>query len=177
MIVTAAVPVVAVILAVKVSVLFAEVGLVLNAAVTPLGRPEADKVTVLLKPFCGVTVIVLAPLAPWTMLNVEGEAERVKFGGGTIMVRLIDVECFKFPAVPVIVTVAVPALAVALAVNVSVLGVEAGFGLKAAVTPLGKPEAARLTLLLKPPCGVTVIVLVPFAPWIMLNVDGEADSE
>lgn len=76
-IVTAAVPVVAVILAVKVSVLFAEVGLVLNAAVTPLGRPEADKLTLLLKLLCGLTVMVLVPFAPWTTLRLLGEAERV----------------------------------------------------------------------------------------------------
>lgn len=32
-------------------------------AVTPLGRFEADKLTLLEKPFCGVIVIALAPLA------------------------------------------------------------------------------------------------------------------
>jgi hypothetical protein len=35
------------------------VTLVLKDAVTPLGRPEADSATVLLKPFCGVTVMGL----------------------------------------------------------------------------------------------------------------------
>jgi hypothetical protein len=38
------------------------VTLVLKDAVTPLGRPEADSATVLSKPFCGVTVMVLDPL-------------------------------------------------------------------------------------------------------------------
>jgi len=64
----------------------------------------------------------------------------------------------------VIVAVAVPVAAVLLAVNVRVLVVVVLPGLNAAVTPLGKPEAERLTLLLKPLCGVTVMVLVPFAP-------------
>jgi hypothetical protein len=63
-IVTAAVPIVAVLLAVSVNVLVAVAGFGLNDAVTPLGRPDADKVTPPLKPFCGVTVIVLVPPAP-----------------------------------------------------------------------------------------------------------------
>jgi hypothetical protein len=53
----------------------------LKMAVTPLGRPDADKVTPPLKPFCAVTVIVLVPPAPCMMLRLLGDAERVKFGG------------------------------------------------------------------------------------------------
>jgi hypothetical protein len=70
----------------------------------------------------------------------------------------------KLPEIPVIVTVDVPVVAVGLAVRVSVLVVVVGFGLNPAVTPLGRPEALNVTLPLKPFCGVTVIVLVPFAP-------------
>jgi hypothetical protein len=33
-----------------------------------------------------------------------------------------------------------------------------------AVTPLGRPEAAKLTLLVKPPVGFTVIVLGTLLP-------------
>ncbi len=77
--VTEAVPVAAVLLAVSVNVLVLAVLLGLNDAVTPLGRPDADKLTLPLKPFCGVTVMVLAPLAPWVMLRLLGDAERVKF--------------------------------------------------------------------------------------------------
>jgi hypothetical protein len=76
-IVTVAVPVVAVPLAVKVNVLVAVVGFELNDAVTPLGRPDADKLTLPLKPFCGVTLIVLAPPPPCAMLRLLGDAERV----------------------------------------------------------------------------------------------------
>ena len=74
--VTVTVPVDAVLLAVRVSELVVAVVLGLNEAVTPVGRPEADKVIVPLKPLCGVTVIV--PLAPWGTVNPVGEAERVK---------------------------------------------------------------------------------------------------
>lgn len=70
----------------------------------------------------------------------------------------------KLPDVPVTVTVAEPVLAEPLAVKVSVLEAVAGFGLNDAVTPLGRPDAERVTLPLKPFCGVTVIVLVPLPP-------------
>ena len=74
--VSVTVPVVAVLLAVKVSVLLLAELLGLNDAVTPLGRPDADKLTLLLKPFSGVIVMLLVPLAPRTTLRVLGDAER-----------------------------------------------------------------------------------------------------
>ena len=69
-----------------------------------------------------------------------------------------------------------PVLAVALAVRVSVLDDVAGFGLNAAVTPLGRPDAARLTLPLNPFAGLIVTVLVPLLPCTTLNVFGVAVS-
>ena len=77
--VTVTVPVAATPLAVSVNVLVLAVLLGLNEEVTPLGRPDADKLTLPLKPFCGVTVMVLAPLAPCVILRLLGDAERVKF--------------------------------------------------------------------------------------------------
>ena len=68
------------------------------------------------------------------------------------------------PDVPVIVTVALPVVAVLLAVSVNVLVVAVLLGLNDAVTPLGRPEADRLTLPVKPFCGLTVIVLEPLVP-------------
>jgi len=76
-IVTVTVPVAAVLLAVSVNVLVLAVPLGLNDAVTPLGRPEADKPTLPLKPFCGVTVMVLVPLAPCVTVKLLGDAESV----------------------------------------------------------------------------------------------------
>ena len=75
--VTDAVPVAAVLLAVRVNVLVLAVLLGLNDAITPLGRPDADKLTLPVKPFCGVTVMVLTPLAPCTIDKLFGDAERV----------------------------------------------------------------------------------------------------
>lgn len=56
------------------------------------------------------------------------------------------------------VTVEVPVAAVALAVRVKELVVVVEAGLKDAVTPLGKPDADRLTLPVKAFWGATVIV-------------------
>jgi hypothetical protein len=75
--VTVAVPVAAVLLAVSVNLLVLAVLVGLNDAVTPLGRPVADKLTLLLKPFCGVTVMVLVPLAPRRIVKFFGDAESV----------------------------------------------------------------------------------------------------
>jgi hypothetical protein len=74
-IVTGTVPVTAVLLAVSVNVLLLAVLVGLNDAVTPLGRPDADKVTLPLKPFCGVTAIVLALLPPCVIVKLFGDAE------------------------------------------------------------------------------------------------------
>jgi hypothetical protein len=75
--VTVTVPVAAVPLAVSVNVLVLAVLLGLNDAVTPLGRPDADKLTLPLKPFWGVTVMVLVPVVPCASVKLFGDAERV----------------------------------------------------------------------------------------------------
>jgi hypothetical protein len=59
------------------------------------------------------------------------------------------VDFVKLPEVPVMVSVTVPVVAVLLAESVSVLVLVALLGLNDAVTPLGIPEADKLTLLLK----------------------------
>jgi len=68
-----------------------EVGLKLALALD--GRPDVPKVTVPLKLFCGVTVIVLVPLDPWVTVTLLGDAERLKFGWtAAFTVRLTVVE-------------------------------------------------------------------------------------
>jgi hypothetical protein len=172
-IVTVAVPVVAVSLAVNVSVLVPVAGFGLNAAVTPVGRPAAENVTLPLNPFKGVIVIVLVAVLPSTTVTVAGDAASVNAG---VTVNAIVVVCVRLPDVPVIVTVAVPVVAVPLAVNVSVLVLVVGFGLNDAVTPVGKPDAASVTLPVNPFNGVTVIVLVPVPPCTIVTAAGEAAS-
>jgi hypothetical protein len=77
----------------------------------------------------------------------------------TVSARLVL--CVKPPEVPVTVTGPEVAVAAPAAVSVSVLVLVAEFGLKVAVTPLGKPEAERDTLPLNPFWGVIVIVPAP----------------
>ena len=90
--------------------------------------------------------------------------------------RETAVVCDNPPDAPETVTVTVPVVALVLAASVNVLVFVVLLGLNDAVTPLGKPDADKLTLLLKPPCGVTVMVLVPLAPWTRLRLLGEADK-
>jgi hypothetical protein len=172
--VTVKVPMLAAPLAVKVSVLVLVVLAGLNDAVTPLGKPEADKFTLALKPFCGVTVIVLVPLAAWKTLKLLGDADSVKLPT-LFTVRETVVELVKRPAVPVMVTFVVPIGAVPLAVNVNVLVLAVLVGLNAAVMPLGSPEADKLTLLLNPFRGTTLIVLVPVPPCVMVTLLGDVE--
>ena len=86
------------------------------------------------------------------------------------------VVCVKLPDVPVMVTVTVPALAVPLAVSVNVLVVVAGFALNVAATPLGSPDADKLTRPLNPFCGVIVTLLVPLVPCDRVKAPGDAES-
>ena len=83
------VPVVAVALAESVSVLVVVVLVGLNEAVTPLGSPDADKLTLPLKPFCGFTVMVVVPPgAPWVLVTLAGLGDSVKFGVGQLFTKL-----------------------------------------------------------------------------------------
>lgn len=160
-------PVVAEAVADSVNVLDPVVGFGLNDAVTPLGRvEETDRVTLPVKPLVGFTVIALWPLPPWAIVKLLGDGDKVKFGGG-VTVRLTVVVLVKPPEMPWTVTVVGPPMvAVALAVSVRVLDpVVVGFGLKPAVTPVGKVEVTdRLTLPVNPLNGFTEIVLVPLLP-------------
>ena len=121
-----------------------------------------------------MSVSVSVPPAPATPGAVNADTIRSALTWFTV--RVIVVVFVKLTDVPVIVTVTVPDVHVLLNVSVSTLVVVAGFGLKEAVTPLGRPDADKLTLLLKPFCGATVIVVVALAPWVMLRLLGNAES-
>jgi hypothetical protein len=150
-------------LAFRVNVLVVVPGFGLKAAVTPEGNPVADIVTLPVKPPEGVMVIALVALPLLASDTLVGEADSAKLGVAST-VRLTLVVCVKLPEVPVMVTVEVPRVAEALAVSVSLLVVVPGFGLNVPVTPVGRPVAVMVTLLVKPFRRVMVTVLVPAAP-------------
>jgi len=169
-------PTVAVELAVNVNMLLLVAGFVPNVAVTPAGNPEAARVTAPLKGLMSVTEIVSVPLEPCAIDKVAGEDASVKPPVKEVTVRLIVVVALNVPEVPVIVIFDVPAVAVLLAVSVNTLLLLAGFVPNEAVTPLGNPEAARVTLPLNGLTSVIVIVSVPLAPCAIERVLAEGVS-
>ena len=182
-IVTVAVPTVALEEAVSVRVEVAlpfaggVTGLVENVAVTPLGKPDALRVVAELKPPVLVIVMVLVPLAPCVTVTEVGDAATEKFGVAVEFTASASVvDAARLPEVPVMVTVADPVVAVLLAVSVSTLVPVVGFVPNAAVTPLGRPEAARVTLPANPFKSLTVIVLVPLPPCVIVRLLGESES-
>jgi hypothetical protein len=112
---------------------------------------------------------------PTTLVGLSVNEETVGSGGG-VTVRVIAVVCVKAPDVPVMVAVTVPAVAALLTASVNVLVVVVELGLNDALTPLGSPDAEKLTPPVKPFWGETVIVLVPLPPWVMLTLLGDAES-
>ena len=101
-IVTVLVPVVALLLAVNVSVLVPLAGFGLNDAVTPLPKPLADSVTLPVKPLDGVIVIVVVPRDDRLIVKLAGDAESVKLpDAGAVTVRDTVAVCVIPPPMPV----------------------------------------------------------------------------
>jgi len=90
-----------------------------------------------------------APAVPCRMLRDPCGNESEKSAPGR-MERAIVVVFVIVPEVPVTVTVAAPAAAVTAAVKVRVVPVADVDEASAAVTPLGRPDTARVTLPVKP---------------------------
>jgi len=78
-------------LAVSVSVLVLVVVAGLNDAVTPLGNPEAERLTLPVKPLIGLTVMVLFPLLLWVIVRLAGDADRPKSGTGAVLTVRVTV--------------------------------------------------------------------------------------
>ena len=107
----------------------------------------------------------------------DGDDASVKPGVVLVLTAsAIVVVAVSEPEVPVTVTVNAPVVAVLLAVRVSMLLLVVGLVPNEAVTPLGKPDAARVTLPVNPPVSVTLIVLVPLLPCVIDNDEGDAAS-
>lgn len=78
--------------------------------------------------------------------------------------------------VPVMVTVAVPGVAVLLAAIVNTLVEVAGLVPNAAVTPLGRPDAERFKLPVNGLMSVMVRVSVAEPPWVIAREGAEGAS-
>lgn len=87
---------------------------------------------------------------------------------------MIVVVCTSEPDVPVMVSVVCPVDAALLALSVKVLVLAVLAGLMDAVTPLGSPEAASITLPVNPLVALTVIVVGTLLPWATLKMPGVA---
>ena len=97
-------------------------------------------------------------------------------------VRVMVAVCVSDPDVPVTVTVLVPeaadddAVKVRVEVTLPFAGGVTGLGEKAAVTPLGSPDALSVVAELNPFWLVTVIVLFAVEPCATVTAVGEAES-
>lgn len=161
---------------VRVRVLVEVVGFGLKLAVMPCGNPEAFNVTLPENPSTGVTVIVLVPIPFGSMVSENGAAVRSKVG--PITVRLTDVLVIKLLDCPLISRVEIAGTALPLAVKVNLLTVLVASGLKVAVIPMGKFEAERVTVPLKPFSGLTFTVPVTKLPsWSVKLPRLEVDKE
>jgi hypothetical protein len=120
------------------------------------------------KPLTGTAFTLIGcPPPPPTSEILAGVAVRLKFpaGGGAEMVAPTVAEWLRAPEVPVNVTIALPAAALAEAVTVTVC---AAPGVKlsvagSAVTPFGSPAIATFTIPLKP-LAATAFTLICCPP-------------
>jgi len=117
-------------------------------ALTPLGKPETEMLTLPLKPFWPEMlrfVVVELPCPRPTLCGPE-----IAIAGGDTVKENVTLDVI-FPDVPVMVMTFVPTGVEPLAERVKytngldVLARLTGFGEKLAVTPVGSPEMARLT--------------------------------
>ena len=129
-------------------------GLLVNVAVTPEGSPDAEKVTGEVVPLTRVASIDEERLVePATTVKLFGDGvERLKSNGAGAMVKDNEAEWLAPPPVASIDTVTVPKVAVAVAENEMVtvhVGLQ-GLFVKIAVTPVGRPEAEKVTAVVVP---------------------------
>ena len=139
----------------------------LKVAVTPVGRPDADRVTTSLKPSIDEMETVAVVDSPCVMESEVGLTEMLKSGTGaaTTVSRYVQL-CVFPPPLPVIFTVYLRT-GVVVAADIVSLDVKSGVpetGVKVAVTPAGRPEADKLTVLVKSSLARTDTVALTDSP-------------
>jgi hypothetical protein len=153
--------------AATVSVLAPDADSAPNETDTPVGKPDAVRLTLPVKPPSDTTETKVFIEPPCVRLSVDAAAERLNDGAATT-VTAIAVVFARVPEVPVIVAVAVPGAADELAAITRL------FCANDAVTPEGRPETFRATIPVKPFCGVTAIVLETAPPCVTVTAAGAA---
>lgn len=172
------VPAAAVLAAVSVSAPLEVDGFEVQAAVTPVGSPEAAKVTEPLNGLTSATLIAVMLLEPVAIDSVAAEGVSVKLPAAeeAVTVSAMVVDAVSVPEVPVIVMLLVAAAAALDTVNISPLVPVVGLASSAAVTPVGSPETARVTAPVNPLTSSTLMVSLPVAFWVIDRVAAEAQS-
>jgi hypothetical protein len=121
--------------------------------------------------------MVAAPVCPAITVIVAGFEVMLNVGPTTSVIGNVLVKALAPPLVPVIVSALLLAPIDARVVTVSVtVSWVVLFGEKLHVAPEGNPEQLKVSALLKPVAGVTVIVAVPFCPAITLIVETVDES-
>jgi hypothetical protein len=143
-----------------------EVGL--KPAEAPVGSPDAESEIAELKLPDIVVDIVEVPELPCLIDTEEGDAVMLKSALDAVTVRLTVVVCVLPPPVPVIVTVDVPVAVdvptVIVIVDDPPPGAAMEVGLKAAVAPVGSPDADSEIAELKLPTTAVDRVEAPEPP-------------
>jgi hypothetical protein len=138
----------------------------LRDAVTPEGAPATERAIVCAEPLTIAVLMVEVPELPAATLTLTGLAEIEKsLTTGAVTVSETAVEWLFVPSVPVTVRVEVPVDAAELTVMVRVEEPpeETEVGLRVAVTPVGAPETARVTVPEAPTVEVLIVEL-PLPP-------------
>jgi hypothetical protein len=149
----------------------------LNEAVTPAGTPEAAKVTLPVNGPISVTVIVSVPLEPTATESAVADGFSVNPPVEEVTVSVtVVVTGVSVPDVPVMVIGYEPTAVVEATAKVTTLELAEDTGLNEAVTPVGMPDAAKVTLPVNGLTSLTDIVSVPLAPWTTDRVAAEGFS-
>jgi hypothetical protein len=146
-----------------------------SVAVIPAGAPATDSTTSPAKPPVRAAVMVLVPFWPAVTLRAAGDALRLKAGvAAAVTVSVTAVVTFATPLpLAVIVRGYAPGAALFATASTSVLVVEPAAieaGAKVAVTPVGRPVAARVTASANPLMRVMVRPTFPAVPCVTLAV-------
>ena len=142
-----------------------------NMVFTPIVENHLQRITYGEDGWASRLILPATPTEPMSPSDqTEGKGKMT-----WVTVKLIVAVLVKPSEEPVTVTTTVPVAAVGLAVRVSELVVIVLLGMNEAVTPLGRPEADKLIVPLKPPCSATVTVLVPLEPCGTVSPVGAAE--